>query len=48
MTSNKSALTFLQCRALNEGSNDIIAMLCGGIVTTIGVLVLHLDYQSLM
>ena len=47
MTSNKLALTFLQYRALKGGSNGIIAMLCGGIVTTVGVLVLS-RHQSLM
>ena len=39
MNSNKSALTFFQCRSLKGGSNGIIVMLCGGggNVTTVGV-----------
>ena len=37
MTSNNLALIFLQCRALKGGSYGIIAILCGGIVTTVGV-----------
>ena len=37
MTSNNLVLIVVQCRALKGGSNRIIAMLCGGIVTTVGV-----------
>ena len=40
MISNNWVLKFLQCRALKGGSNGIIAMLCGGIVTTVGVFTL--------
>ena len=40
MTSNNLVLTFLQGRALKGGSNGNIAMLCGGIITTVGVFIL--------
>ena len=35
--SKNSVLTFLHCKALNGGSDSIIMILCGSIVTTAGV-----------
>ena len=37
MTLNNSVLTPLHCKALSSGSNSMIAILCGGIVTTVDV-----------
>ena len=34
MTSNNSVLILLHCKALSGGSNGMIVILCGGIVTT--------------
>ena len=40
MTSNNSVLTPLHCKALRGGSNSMIIIFCGGIVTTVHVFTL--------
>ena len=46
MTSNNSVLTFLHCKAQSSGSNGMIVILCGGIVTIVDVF--HLIPVSLV